>query len=113
MVAYVAQVGAPTSAAGPLLGTFRAGMGLGNLTVGRWCPPAVPERLSLPLLGLGGPLLLMATTPPLAVAWPPSTAMAVTGAAVLASALALARHVRVPTATAEQVSPAAAVPTGR
>ena len=158
VVAYVAQVAAPTAAAGLLLGTFPAGMGLGSLAVGRWCPPAVRERLSLPLLlGLGAPLLLMATTPPLAVAvallaltatflayelglqrrfldvvpevnrgqafglvstlmmfgqglapvasgavgalWSPSTAMAVTGGAVLVSALLLAPHVRVPTTT--------------
>lgn len=155
VVAYVAQVDAPTSAAGLLLGTFPAGMGLGSLAVGRWCPPELRERLSLPLLlGLGAPLLLMATTPPLAVAvgllgltatllayelglqrrflevvpeesrgqafgllstlmmfgqglapvasgavagvWSPSTAMAVTGVAVVVSAILLARHVRAP-----------------
>jgi predicted MFS family arabinose efflux permease len=69
VVAYVAQVGAPPSAAGLLLGTFPVGMGLGHLAVGRWCPPELRERLSLPLLlALGAPLLLMATTPPVAVA---------------------------------------------
>jgi MFS family permease len=172
VVAYVAQVGAPASVAGILLGTFPAGMGLGNFAVGRWCPPAVRERLSLPLLlGLGAPLLLMATRPPLAVAlvllgttaallayelglqrrfldvvpeesrgqafglvstlmmfgqglapvaagavagvWSPSTAMAVTGGSVLVSAALLARHVRVPQPSADVVSSAAAVSSGR
>lgn len=172
VVAYVAQVGAPPSAAGLLLGTFPVGMGVGNLVVGRWCPPAVRERLSLPLLlALGLPLMLMAATPPLAVAvallgsagallayelglqrrfldvvpeggrgqafgllstllmfgqglapvaagavagaWSPSTAMAATGTAVLASGLLLARRVRVPRAVVEEVSPRVAVPSGR
>ena len=64
---YVEQVGAPVAATGLLLGTFPVGMGLGSLAIGRLCPPAVRERLSLPLLlGLGVPLMVMATTPPLA-----------------------------------------------
>ena len=69
VVAYVAQVGLPSSAAGLLLACVPVGMGLGNLAVGRWCAPARRERLSRPLLvALGGPLVLMALRPPLPVA---------------------------------------------
>jgi hypothetical protein len=46
VVAYVDQVGAAPAAAGLLLGTFPAGMGLGNFAVGRWCSPPQRERLS-------------------------------------------------------------------
>jgi hypothetical protein len=43
----------------------------------------------------------------------PTSAMAVTGGAVLVSAGLLARHVRVPPPSTEAVSSAAAVPSGR
>lgn len=155
VVSYVAQVGLPSGATGALLACFPVGMGLGDVVVGRFCAPAVRERLSGPILLLMGlPLVALVLTPPVAVvallltvagsgfsyelgvqrrflaalpeslrgqgfgllgtvlmfgqgigpvvfgalgsALSPSTAMALSGAAVVVTAVALLPHVRAP-----------------
>jgi hypothetical protein len=76
-VPYTHSIGHPASA-GSLLAAGPCGMLLGNLVVGRCCPPAVSVRLVLPLtLLVGAPLLAFAWRPPLAVA---GLALAVSGA---------------------------------
>jgi predicted MFS family arabinose efflux permease len=66
IVPYTAALGKPASAAGPLLAATSIGMVLGNGLVGRFCRPAMRERLVFPLaLLLGVPLLAFALRPPL------------------------------------------------
>ena len=69
VVAYVAQLDGPESAVGFLLAGAPMGMALGNLAVGRLCPPSARERLVLPLLlGVAAPLVLMLLRPALPLA---------------------------------------------
>jgi predicted MFS family arabinose efflux permease len=77
-VPFAASTGYPASAASLLLAGMPCGMLLGNVIVGRLCPPAVRERLVLPLaIGVGAPLLVFAWRPPLALA---AIALIVSGA---------------------------------
>jgi MFS family permease len=58
IVPYTESLGHPASAAAPLLAALPAGMLLGEVLVGRFCRPAIRERLAFPLaLLLGVPLL--------------------------------------------------------
>lgn len=69
VVPYVISLGKPASAAGLLLAADPAGMMAGQWIVGRFCRPAVRERLAFPLALLTGlPWLLFPAHPPLAVA---------------------------------------------
>jgi MFS family permease len=69
IVPYTGSLGRPASAASPLLAALPAGMLLGDVLIGRFCRPAVRQRLALPLALLtGAPLLALAFRPPLAVA---------------------------------------------
>jgi hypothetical protein len=69
VVPYVESLGKPASAAGPLLAAGPAGMMAGQWIIGRFCNPAVRERLTFPLALLTGlPWLLFLARPPLAAA---------------------------------------------
>lgn len=69
VVPYVGSLGKPASAAGPLLAVGPAGMMAGQWIIGRFCRPAVRERLAFPLALLTGlPWLLFLARPPLAAA---------------------------------------------
>jgi Major Facilitator Superfamily len=69
IVPYTESLGHPASAAGPLLAAVPCGMLLGDVVVGRFCRPALRERLALPLAMLvGAPLLALALRPPLPAA---------------------------------------------
>jgi hypothetical protein len=69
LVPYTESLGHPAGAASLLLASVPCGMLIGNLAVGRLCPPAARERLVLPLaLLIGAPLLGFAGRPPLALA---------------------------------------------
>ena len=68
IVPYAGSLGLPPSAASPLLAAAPAGMLLGDVVVGRFCRPAVRQRLAFPLAALmGAPLLVLAFRPPLPV----------------------------------------------
>jgi predicted MFS family arabinose efflux permease len=68
IVPYAGSLGLPPSAASPLLAATPAGMLLGDVVVGRFCRPAVRQRLAFPLAALMGvPLLALAFRPPLPV----------------------------------------------
>ena len=68
IVPYAGSLGLPPSAASPLLAATPAGMLLGDVVVGRFCRPAVRQRLAFPLAALmGAPLLVLAFRPPLPV----------------------------------------------
>jgi predicted MFS family arabinose efflux permease len=69
VVPYVGSLGKAASAAGPLLAAGPAGMMAGQWIIGRFCRPAVRERLAFPLAVLTGlPWLLFLARPPLAAA---------------------------------------------
>ena len=69
IVSYTGSLGQPASAAGPLLAAVPAGMLLGDVLVGRFCPPEMRRRLVFPLVaGLGAPLLAFLFRPPLPLA---------------------------------------------
>jgi MFS family permease len=69
IVPYTESLGHPASAAAPLLAAMPAGMLLGEVLVGRFCRPAIRERLALPLaLLLGVPLLALGLRVPLPAA---------------------------------------------
>jgi len=69
VVPYVGLLGKPASAAGPLLAAAPAGMMAGQWVIGRFCRPALRERLAFPLAMLVClPLLLFLARPPLALA---------------------------------------------
>jgi Major Facilitator Superfamily len=69
IVPYTGSLGQPASAASPLLAAVPAGMLLGDVLIGRFCPPAARQRLAFPLATLmGAPLLVLILRPPLAVA---------------------------------------------
>jgi hypothetical protein len=69
IVPYTVSLGHPASAAGPLLAAVPCGMLLGNVAVGRFCPPAARGRLAFPLaLLVGVPLVAVGFRPPLALA---------------------------------------------
>jgi hypothetical protein len=68
VVPYIGSTGKAASAAGPLLAATPAGMLAGTWLVGRFCRPAVRQRLSLPLALLTGlPWLLFLIHLPLGV----------------------------------------------
>lgn len=68
-VPYTESLGRPASAASVLLAAAPCGMLIGDVIVGRFCRPAVRERLTFPLaLLLGLPLLMFALRPPLPLA---------------------------------------------
>ena len=68
IVPYAGSLGLPPSTASPLLAATPAGMLLGDVVVGRFCRPAVRQRLAFPLATLmGAPLLVLAFRPPLPV----------------------------------------------
>jgi hypothetical protein len=69
IVPHTESLGRPAGAASLLLASVPCGMLAGNLVAGRLCPPAIRERLVLPLALLAGaPLLGFAGRPPLALA---------------------------------------------
>jgi predicted MFS family arabinose efflux permease len=69
VVPYIGSLGKPAGAAGPLLAAGPAGMMAGQWIIGRFCRPAVRERLVFPLALLTGlPWLLFLARPPLAAA---------------------------------------------
>jgi Major Facilitator Superfamily len=66
IVPYAGSLGRPASAAGPLLAAVPAGMLLGEVLIGRFCRPAVRQRLAFPLvLAMGAALLALLFRPPL------------------------------------------------
>lgn len=86
-VPYLTELGSP-SGAGLVLAATAAGMGLGNLVVGRFVSPAGRERLVFPLMLLSGvPLVAFAARPGVAVA----AVLAAAGCACLAYNLGLQR----------------------
>jgi MFS family permease len=69
IVPYTASLGRPASAAGPLLAAVPAGMLLGEVLVGRFCPAGRRRRLAFPLVAaMGIPLLAFFFRPPLLLA---------------------------------------------
>jgi len=69
IVPYTASLGHPASAAGPLLAAVPAGMVLGEVLIGRFCPPARRRRLAFPLVAaMGIPLLAFFCRPSLPLA---------------------------------------------
>jgi len=69
IVPYTESLGRPAGAASLLLASVPCGMLVGDVVVGRLCPPGVRERLVLPLaLLVGVPLLGFAFRPSLALA---------------------------------------------
>jgi len=86
-VPYLTGLGSP-SGAGLVLAATAAGMGLGNLVVGRFVSPDGRERLVFPLMLLSGvPLVAFAARPGVAVA----AVLAAAGCACLAYNLGLQR----------------------
>jgi hypothetical protein len=68
VVPYVGSLGKPASAAGPLLAAGPAGMMVGEWLFGRFCGPALRQRLALPLaLLMGLSWLVFLFRPPLPV----------------------------------------------
>jgi MFS family permease len=69
IVPYTASLGRPASAAGLLLAAMPAGMLLGEVLVGRFCPAGRRRRLAFPLVAaMGIPLLAFFFRPPLPLA---------------------------------------------
>lgn len=69
IVPYAGSLGRPVSAASPLLAAVPAGMLLGDLIVGRFCTPAMRQRLAFPLAVLmGAPLLVLMFRPSMTIA---------------------------------------------
>jgi MFS family permease len=69
IVPYTASLGRPAGTAGPLLAAVPVGMGLGEVLVGRFCPPARRRRLAFPLVAaMGIPLLAFFFGPPFPLA---------------------------------------------
>jgi predicted MFS family arabinose efflux permease len=69
IVPYVGSLHRPPSAASALLAALPIGMLVSDLVIGRFCRPALRNRLVFPLVALMGlPLLVFAGHPPLAVA---------------------------------------------
>ena len=69
IVPYTRSLGHPASAASPLLAAVPAGMLLGDVIVGRYCRPALRERLAFPLaVAMGLPLVVLIAQPPLPLA---------------------------------------------
>ena len=68
IVPYTESLGHPAAAASPLLAAAPAGMLCGDVLIGRFCRPALRQRLALPLAMLtGAPLLAFLLHPPLPV----------------------------------------------
>lgn len=68
IVPYTESLGHPAAAASPLLATVPAGMLCGDVVIGRFCRPALRQRLVLPLaLATGAPLLVFPLHLPLPV----------------------------------------------
>jgi hypothetical protein len=66
VVPYIGSTGRAASAAGPLLAILPVGMMAGTWLVGRFCRPAMRQRLALPLALLTGlPWLVFLIRPPL------------------------------------------------
>lgn len=69
IVPYTASLGRPAGTAGPLLAAVPVGMLLGEVLVGRFCPPARRRRLAFPLVAVMGiPLLAFFFGPPVPLA---------------------------------------------
>jgi MFS family permease len=69
IIPYTASLGRPASAAGLLLAAVPAGMLLGEVLVGRFCPADRRRRLAFPLVAaMGIPLLAFFFRPPLPLA---------------------------------------------
>jgi hypothetical protein len=69
IVPYTGSIGRPASAASPLLAAVPAGMLLGDLIIGRFCGPAMRQRLAFPLAVLmGAPLVVLIFRPSLTIA---------------------------------------------
>jgi MFS family permease len=69
IVPYTASLGRPAAAAGPLLAAVPAGMLLGEVLIGRFCPPTWRTRLSFPMVtAMGIALLAFFFGPPLPLA---------------------------------------------
>jgi len=69
IVPYTRSLDHPASAASPLLAAVPAGMLLGDVIVGRYCRPALRERLAFPLaVAMGLPLVVLIARPPLPLA---------------------------------------------
>ena len=69
IVPYAGSLGRPASAAWLLLAAVPAGMGIGEVLVGRFCSPGWRRRLAFPLVaGMGLPLLALFFRPPLPLA---------------------------------------------
>ncbi len=65
IVPYTESLGHPAAAASPLLAAVPVGMLAGDMVVGRFCRPALRQRLVLPLLVVtGAPLLALPLHPP-------------------------------------------------
>ncbi len=65
IVPYTESLGHPAAAASPLLAAAPAGMLAGDVIIGRFCRPAMRQRLVLPLaMATGAPLLALALHPP-------------------------------------------------
>ena len=65
IVPYTESLGHPAAAASPLLAAAPAGMLAGDVVIGRFCRPAMRQRLVLPLaMATGAPLLALALHPP-------------------------------------------------
>ncbi len=68
IVPYTESLGHPAAAASPLLAALPAGMLCGDVVIGRFCRPALRQRLALPLaMATGAPLLVFLLHPPLPV----------------------------------------------
>lgn len=68
IVPYTESLGHPAAAASPLLAAVPAGMLCGDVVIGRFCRPALRQRLVLPLaMATGAPLLAFPLHPPLLV----------------------------------------------
>ena len=68
IVPYTESLGYPAAAASPLLATVPTGMLCGDVVIGRFCRPALRQRLVLPLaLVTGAPLLIFPLHLPLPV----------------------------------------------
>jgi len=69
IVAYAAQRGFTSQAAGIMLACVPGGMLMGDLLIGRFLQPAARTRMVAPLIAvLGLPLVLLAADPPMPVA---------------------------------------------
>jgi predicted MFS family arabinose efflux permease len=69
IVPYTGSLGRSVGGAGLLLAAVPAGMVIGEVLVGRFCPPGWRRRLAFPLVaGMGAPLLVFLLRPALPLA---------------------------------------------